>query len=126
MKIYIAHAKASDFQNELYKPIKESTAFKEHTFVLPHDGTDALFNSKEFFKTDCDLVIAEVSYPATGLGIELGWADILNVPIVCIYHKGSKVPGSLKAITQSIFEYDGPADMMEKIEKAIENAKIKM
>ena len=121
MKIYVAHTRDSDFQNELYKPIKESTLFKEHTFVLPHEMSAGSFNSKEFFKTDCNLVIAEVSYPATGLGIELGWADMLSVPIVCIYRKGSKISTSLKVVAKLILEYEGPADLIEKIQVAIKS-----
>lgn len=121
MKIYVAHTRDSDFQNELYKPIKESPLSKEHTFVLPHEMSAGSFKSKDLFKTDCDLVIAEVSYPATGLGIELGWADMLNVPIACIYHKGSKLSNSLKAVTQNFFEYENSTELIEGIEKTIKN-----
>ncbi len=53
-----------------------------------------------------DLVIAEVSLPATGLGIELGWADYSNTPILCIYEKGSKFSSFLKFITNNFIEYD--------------------
>jgi hypothetical protein len=119
MKIYVAHTRDSDFQNELYKPIKESVLFKEHTFVLPHDGLTELFNSKKFFETDCDLVIAEVSNPAIGLGIELGWANMLDVPIACIYLKGSKLSNSLKAVTKTFLEYNNPTDLIEKIQEAV-------
>lgn len=40
--------------------------------------------TKDIIKT-CDLMIAEVSLPATGLGIELGWAKAFKVPILCMY-----------------------------------------
>ncbi len=72
MKIYIAHSRNFDFQNELYKPIRQSPLNNEHSFVLPHENSDEPFNSKEYLEDKADLLIAEVSDPATGLGIELG------------------------------------------------------
>lgn len=122
MKIYIAHSKGFDFQNELYTPIKNSFLNKEHFFVFPHTESGEQFNSKEFFQKDCDLIIAEVSYSATGLGIELGWADILNVPIVCIYKKNSKPAGSLNVVTKTFFEYSDNEELVVKIAEAINNS----
>lgn len=121
MKIYIAHSKSFNFQNELYAPIKNSFFNKEHVFVFPHNESGESFNSKEFFQKDCDLIIAEVSYPATGLGIELGWTDMLNVPIACIYKKGSKIAGSLKIISKIFFEYSNEEEIIIKIVEAIKN-----
>jgi len=72
MNIYIAHAKKSEFQKELYEPIRSSSLNNEHTFVLPHEISDQSFDSKAYFKNEANLLIAEVSNSATGLGIELG------------------------------------------------------
>jgi len=58
--------------------------------VLPHETSDEPFNSKDYLKNEADLMIAEVSESATGLGIELGWADNYEVPIICVYRNGSK------------------------------------
>lgn len=68
-----------------------------------------------------DLVIAEVSLPTTGLGIELGWADYSNTPILCIYEKGSKFSSSLKFITNNFIEYDNSKDLIEKINNFLNN-----
>lgn len=111
MKIYVGHAKSFDFENELYLPIKNSSLSKDHQIILPHEKGATPFPSKELFKTGCDLMIAEVSQPSTGLGIEIGWADVLNVPIVCVYRKGAKIAGSLKIITQDFIEYDSPLEL---------------
>lgn len=75
MKIYVAHSSGYDYQNELYSPIRNSTLNTKHQITLPHENSIEQFNSKEFLKK-CNLVIADVSYPSTGLGIELGWANI--------------------------------------------------
>lgn len=54
---------------ELYGPIQNASFFQDHVWIFPHDGTIHV-NSRESLKT-VDLFIAEVSVPATGLGIEI-------------------------------------------------------
>lgn len=120
MKIYVAHSRGFDFQKELYEPIQNSSLTKEHTFIFPHSESAEPFNSKELFQNGCDLIIAEVSYPATGLGIELGWADMLKVPVVCIYKKDSKISDSLKVITDTFLEYSDTNDLITKVAQAIQ------
>ena len=118
MKIYFGHSKGFDYKNELYKPIRESSLSAEHEIILPHEKSDGPINSKAFLKT-CDLMIAEVSYPATGLGIELGWADFLGVPILCVYKSDAKVSSSAKLIAKNVIKYDNPQDLVEKLTKFI-------
>ncbi len=116
MKIYVSHSKNFDYTNELYKPLKEAKLPVE--FIFPHDDISKPFNSRELFQNHkVDYVLAEVSLPATGQGIELGWADIFNVPIVCIYKKGSKPADSLKIISGDIYEYDNLTDLINKFAK---------
>jgi nucleoside 2-deoxyribosyltransferase len=120
MKIYVAHSRSFDFQQELYEPLKSSSLAKEHTFVFPHSESDEPFNSKQLFQEGCDLVLAEVSYPATGLGIELGWADFLKIPIACIYKKDVKVSGSLKVVSNKFFKYSDSQDLVAQVEKVVQ------
>jgi nucleoside 2-deoxyribosyltransferase len=119
MKIYIAHASNTNFQTELYNPIKASELTHNHTFIFPHDNTDQLFNSKDLFQNGCDLIIAEVSNPSTGLGIELGWANILKIPVICLYKTGTKPSTSLKTISDTILEYSDAKDLITKISNHI-------
>ncbi len=118
MRVYLGHSKNFAFEKELYEPIRNSRLNNKHTIVLPHEKSDKPFNSKEFLK-NCDLMIAEVSYPATGLGIELGWADIYGIPIICIYKKNTKPSGSLKVITDKFLEYSNSEELIVKIEEII-------
>jgi hypothetical protein len=55
------------------------------------------------------------------MGIELGWADMLKIPIVCIYRKGCTISGSLKAITNTFIEYIDHTSLITQIEKIIKN-----
>ena len=67
MKIYISHSKALNFKQDLYQPIRESYLNSEHEIILPHEVYEEAkdFITKEIIKTS-DVVIAEVSFPATG------------------------------------------------------------
>lgn len=116
MRIYIAHSRKFDFKNELYVPIRNDEELKEKEFILPHEISDVSSNTRDFYK-DIDLIIAECSYPSIGLGIEIGWAFDDNIPVYCIHKKGTKVSGSIYAITQNIFEYKDIDEMLEIIEK---------
>jgi membrane-bound lytic murein transglycosylase MltF len=70
-------------------------------------------------KNRCNLVIAEVSYPSTGLGIELGWASTYLIPIVCIYRKGSEISGSLRQVSTKFLKYSNNKELISAIKKAL-------
>lgn len=119
MEIYVAHTRSFNFQEELYKPIRLSSLNNKHNFILPHEHTKELFNSKDYLKNKCDLVIAEVSFPRIGLGIELGWADLFGVPIVCVYKKGSRLSGSLREVSSTFIKYSSEEELISGIEDVI-------
>lgn len=120
LKIYVAHANSFDFRTELYAPLRNSNLNREHYLTLPHETSGELFDSKGFFKT-CDLVIAEASYTATGLGIELGWAEILGIPVIVLHKEGTKASNSIRAVTKHIRTYQDETEMVSLIEEFIEN-----
>jgi hypothetical protein len=96
MNIYISHCGGNyDYENELYKPIKESKLSRAHHFFLPHEpqniDTDAVTELKH-----TDMLVAEASYPSTGQGIELAQAKAAGVPILCFYKSGAKTSSSLR------------------------------
>lgn len=118
MNIYISHSTSFDFKNELYKPLRETT-FTD-TFILPHETSDLQYPVKELFDAKkCNMVIAEVSFPSTGQGIELGWANDRGISIVCFYKKGSVYSRSLTTISDTFIEYTNSADLLEKIKKLL-------
>ena len=118
MRIYIAHSREFDFKNELYAPIRNNEDLKGHDIILPHEISDVSSNTRDFYK-DIDLIIAECSYPSTGLGIELGWAFDDNRPLYCIHKQGTKVSGSIYEISQNIFEYKNIEEMLKIIENIV-------
>lgn len=101
MNISISHSTSFDFEKELYEPIQKSFRLKKHNFFFPEDRVK---NTRDVIKS-CDIMIADVSYPSTGTGIEIGWASTVNKPIYCIYKQGTNYSFSLKFITQNFYEY---------------------
>lgn len=115
MKIYVGHSSSFDYKEQLYNPIKQSELTQKHEFVFPHEDSDELFDSKTFLREKCGLFLAEASQPSKGLGIELGWADQFDVPILCVYRSGSNPSGSLKAVTDNIEVYESSEDLISII-----------
>lgn len=114
MKIYVTHSSNFDYQNELYQPLRKSKLNNMYEITLPHEHTTDQFSSKDYMK-NCNLILAEVSYPSTGQGIELGWANSHNVPILCLYRKGTTPSDSLKVIANTFIEYESSEDMVQKL-----------
>jgi len=119
MQIYLTHSSGYDYKNELYEPLKKSIA-TEHDIFFPHDEHDEGVKSKDIIPK-CDVVIAEISYPSTGQGIELGWADANNIPIICIYRSGAKISTAVRFISNNIVEYANDEDMIQKLHSEIES-----
>jgi len=114
MKIYIIHASSYNFKDELYKPLRESKLNEYHSLILPYDVSESPINSKQTIQ-ETNMVIAEVSYPSTGEGIDLGWANIYEKRIVCVHKTGSRYSETLKFISTEFIEYSSSQDLVEKL-----------
>jgi nucleoside 2-deoxyribosyltransferase len=119
MKVYIGHSTRINYREDLYRPLKQSELAEEHELVFPHESED-FFSSREFLQEECDLVVAEVSKASTGLGIELGWASLFEVPVICVFRSGSNPSRSLKAVTDNFVEYSSKGELVSKLESEID------
>lgn len=113
MKLYISHSSNYDYTNQLYKPLKAAFV-SEHELILPHECATAGENTKAILPI-CDVVLAEVSYPSTGQGIELGWASAADVRIIAAYKSGEKPSGAINFLTSDIFEYGSDDELISKL-----------
>jgi len=119
MKIQFGHSGGYDYEKELYEPIKESNLSEKNTIILPHDWNILWVNSKDTLK-NIDIFFAEVSYPSTGLGIELWFANIYWTKIICFNKKWTKITWSLKYVCDDFFEYTSIEEMIKKINERID------
>lgn len=120
MRIYFGHSKSFDYVNEYYIPIEENKRLQKETLIFPHKEVTNNKHDREFYSS-LDLFIAEVSFRATGLGIELGWASDDKIPIYYFYKTGTKPNSSLRCITDYIIEYNSSEDLSNKVEKIVRN-----
>lgn len=117
MRIFVPHSSNFDFRNELYIPIRNSHLNSIHEFLLPQEkGREVITQS---IIKSCDLVLAEVSYPSTGQGIELGWASSFETPIICIYRADRKYSSALHYVTDRFVSYTDKTDLIPKVESAL-------
>lgn len=117
MKIYIAHPSDIDYVNVLYRPIRASMLNSQHEFFLPHeDGAEV--STRERMK-GFDLMICDVSNPSTGAGIEMGWANMLNIPIWCIHKEETRPSSAIKFVAQKVVNYKDAEDLVTKLQQAL-------
>jgi hypothetical protein len=112
MNIYIAHSTSINFTDELYLPLQKSILNKEHNLVFPHEKLDTPFSSKNYINNEADVVVAEVSAASMGMGIELGWANVYNTPVICIYKAGTQISQSLLMVADNFVEYTDNEDLV--------------
>ena len=116
MIIYVTHSRNYDYKTELYLPLKNSSLLHSHTLILPHDLSDDAYDSKTLFsEKKCDLVIAEISYSSTSQGIEIGWADMKDIPIICVVKHGNVYSQSLKAVTHHFIVYADSKELVSRL-----------
>ena len=114
MKLYIGHGRDFDYQNELYTPLRTSELASFVDIILPHEDGGKPFHSKTDLQ-GVDVMLAEISHPSTGLGIELGYADLYQIPIIIAYKAGSQPSSTAKVLGTHAIEYTGPEDLVRQL-----------
>ena len=121
-KIYLGHPKRIDYL-ALYEKIENDSVLKDYDIIMPHKESKANSNTREFYN-NIDIFIAEVSEPATGLGIELGWAFDAGADIYCFSRENVKVAGSLKSITNHFITYSSLDDFILKLSNLLQSLQL--
>jgi hypothetical protein len=119
LKVYFSHSRDPNFDYlSMYSFLGSN--FVDIEWFFPHQKSQDPAPIKEMLLAKrIDLVLAEVSYPSHGQGIELGYADMLSVQIVCIHLSDQKISGSISAISQSILQYKDLDELKEIITEQI-------
>lgn len=114
MNIYCAHSSGFDYEHEWYDVLRNSEICLKNACVFPHESVEIQKNSKSTIES-CDCVIAEVSHPSTGMGIELGWAETFHKPVFCFYREGTKPSASLQTVSKHFISYSAPSELIQNI-----------
>ena len=117
MKIYVSHSSSFDYRSELYEPLKERLGMS-HELILPHENNESGIDAKALIR-GADMVLAEVSYPSTGQGIELAWAEAAGVPVVCVYKHGATPSSALGFIGLEPVGYESSDEMLYLIQSRL-------
>ncbi len=117
MKIFVAHSSGFDFTTKLYGPLRSSALNTAHEIHLPQEGK--VEEITRDIIAAADVLLVEVSMPSLGAGIEMGWADAFDIPIIALYEKGTAVSFSIDNVITDRIEYKDEADMIKQIEEAL-------
>ncbi|MFW5991451.1 MAG: nucleoside 2-deoxyribosyltransferase [Candidatus Nanoarchaeia archaeon] len=95
------------------------------TFVIEEGG-----NAEEIFKRDYEqlknsnLMIAEISEPSIGVGIELGLSYSLGIKRILLLEKGKKLTKIARGMPETkIIEYENVDELTEKLSFVLQNSK---
>ena len=58
--------------------------------------------------------MSEVSYPSTGLGIELGWADAFSTKLLAFHQAGTQPSASLACLEIELLAYENKEELILK------------
>jgi len=96
--------------NPLLNQIKD-TVIPKFGELIPWYGTGPVDDVRDIYRYDraavekSDLIIAEVSYPSHGVGMELMHAIYLGKPIIAIAQEGKKVSRMVQGVDYERFEF---------------------
>jgi len=81
-----------------------------------HGITDReIFERDIFWIREADIVVAEVTTPSLGVGYEIGQAEGMNKPVICLYRKmgGKRLSAMISGNSNvRIFEYSSLEDLV--------------
>ncbi|MFZ2523566.1 MAG: nucleoside 2-deoxyribosyltransferase [Minisyncoccia bacterium] len=86
--------------------------------------TEEIYNRDTALIRECDVVLADVSIPSLGVGYEIGYAESLKKPIICLYMpiEGIKISAMIKGCPRVKFcEYHNIEEMKEILKKEFQN-----
>lgn len=110
MKIYLAHSLTQapeEFKAEMQsfrEQLKTQYEVLEFLGLVAGTAEDVFMHDVQCV-TDCDLLLAEVSYPAIGLGFEIATALQLNKKVLSIARTEAKVSRLVLGIQSKNYQF---------------------
>lgn len=104
MKIYFSGAISAGRDNlPIYQHIVQRLQTQGHNVLSAHVADPevldrekdvpprSVFDRDVAWVEECDVMIAEVSTPSTGVGYEYGYAIQIGKPVLCVYRSGLRM-----------------------------------
>jgi nucleoside 2-deoxyribosyltransferase len=139
MKIYFSGAISAGRDNlPIYQHIVQRLQFQGHNVLSAHVADPqvldrekdtpprTVFDRDVAWIDECDLMIAEVSTPSTGVGYEYGYAVQIGKPVLCVYRSGlrmSKMITGNPASNLKVAAYSSEAELDRIVDEFLFKAK---
>ncbi len=127
-KVYIAlsfserkklHEEISSMKRILIKKNYEPVVFV-NDFSFSSDASDReMMNAALSEISDSEILIAELSYKAIGVGLEVGYAKALGKKVFYIYKKGSEYSKTVGGVSDEIISYSSTNQLEIELEKIL-------
>ena len=120
MKLYVTGAVTTASENSMkkYKAIKTAFAHLFNEINTPLDTSKFTGTNEERFNKatsdikEASIIIADVSNPSSGQGMELMLAHMLNIPVICVAEKGKKVSGLIYGAFKEVFFFSSIEELI--------------
>ncbi len=127
MKAYvsISFSKKKQLEKELNSIIKVLSFYKIKPFVFVDNFNFTKDQEKEMMIEamkaidDCDLLIAETSDKAIGIGVEVGYAKAKGKPVFYLRNKKAEHSTTISGISDFIILYEDISDMERKLQHVL-------
>ncbi len=128
-KVYFACSIRGGGDTSLYQAIVDAIKLaggEVLSEVFVHDAihyggsplpADQIYERDTQMIKDCDVVIAEVTNPSLGVGYELGYAEKLGRPILCLFNTTStnKLSAMVSGNNYNTVAYTDPSEITETV-----------
>jgi 2'-deoxynucleoside 5'-phosphate N-hydrolase len=115
-KVHVPHIDTTGDVGISTETIHDSALDLETRSKVYDRNWDVVHNAK--------LIVAEVTNPSTGTGIEIGWALKLDKPLICLAHKDadvtSMVLGPVHQGKMDFIKYENEEDALMQLKTLIE------
>lgn len=71
-----------------------------------------------------DMLIAEISHKAVGVGVEVGFAKGIGKKVICLRSKDSPISTTLMGMADINIEYDNLIELGDKLSRSIKKMRI--
>lgn len=123
MKAYISisYRKRQELNDELNSVLEALKAFHIKPFVFVNDFRFSAGQEKEMMQQaillidDCDLLIAETSDKAIGIGIEVGYAKAKGKPVIYMRNKKAEHSTTVSGISDYQITYSDTKDIGDQL-----------